>query len=201
MEVVETGQYAPYVRDRLDFYGARPKLPPEEWDPPCLRFPHHPARRAYREDVVAAMDANRIDALLYPTWTSPPAQLERAREEYRGDNSQVVAPSTGLPALTVPMGETQGGLPAGLQMLGRPFSEGRLIALAYSYEQATHHRRPPERFPELSEENRPPIRDTSLRLPQARGRELRPRRPPPSQLDDGSRGRGPHSPLVGAMAR
>jgi len=149
MEVVGTGQYAPYVRDRLDFYGARPMLPPEQWDPPCLRFPDNPARRSYREDVIAAMDESRVDAVLYPTWTSPPAHLDRARDEYRGDNSQVVAPSTGLPAVTLPMGETHGGLPAGLQLLGRPFAEGRLIALAYSYEQATHHRRAPERFPEL----------------------------------------------------
>jgi putative CocE/NonD family hydrolase len=148
-EVLETGQYAPYVRDRLDFYLARPRRPPGEWDPPCPRFPDHPARQAYRADVVAAMDASGVDAILYPSWTGPPAALERAREDYRGDNSQVVAPSTGLPAVTVPMGETHGGLPAGLQMLGRPFSEGRLIALAYAYEQATRHRRPPERFPEL----------------------------------------------------
>ncbi len=149
MEVLETGQYAPYVKDRLEFYGRNPQRPPEEWDPPCQRFPDHPARVAFRADVVAAMDGSRVDAILYPTWTGPPAPLDRGREDYRGDNSQIVAPSTGLPAITVPMGETHGGLPAGLQMLGRPFSEGRLIALAYAYEQATHHRRPPKLFPEL----------------------------------------------------
>lgn len=47
------------------------------------------------------------------------------------------------------MGHTYEGLPAGLQMLGRPYSEGLLFKLAYAYEQATRHRRPPEAFPAL----------------------------------------------------
>lgn len=95
------------------------------------------------------MDDAGVDALLYPTWTNPPAHLDKAEEEYKGDNSQLVAPATGAPAVTVPMGFSHGSLPAGLQILGRPYSEGRLIELAYAYEQATHHRRPPEGFPEL----------------------------------------------------
>ncbi len=44
------------------------------------------------------------------------------------------------------MGYTDGQLPAGLQLLGRPFSEARLIALAYAYEQGTRHRKPPADF-------------------------------------------------------
>jgi Asp-tRNA(Asn)/Glu-tRNA(Gln) amidotransferase A subunit family amidase len=61
-----------------------------------------------------------------------------------GDNNQLFAPSTGFPAITVPMGYTRGGLPAGLQFFGRAWSERALLDLAYSYEQATHHRRPPK---------------------------------------------------------
>jgi len=58
------------------------------------------------------------------------------------------APS--FPAITVPMGFTRGGtLPAGLQFLGRAWSEAALIKLAYPYEQATHHRRPPAITPPL----------------------------------------------------
>jgi amidase len=67
-----------------------------------------------------------------------------------GDNSQLFSPSTGFPALTVPMGFTRGGrLPAGLQLLGRPWAEPVLIGLAYSYEQATHHRHAPSSAPAL----------------------------------------------------
>jgi Asp-tRNA(Asn)/Glu-tRNA(Gln) amidotransferase A subunit family amidase len=61
-----------------------------------------------------------------------------------GDNNQIFSAATGFPAITVPTGFLRGNrLPAGLQLFGRPWSEGELFRLAYSYEQATHHRRPP----------------------------------------------------------
>ena len=67
-----------------------------------------------------------------------------------GDNSQVFAPTTGFPAINVPMGYTRDNtLPAGITFFGRAWSETTLIKLAYSYEQATHHRRPPSSTPAL----------------------------------------------------
>ena len=95
------------------------------------------------------MDKYRLGAIIYPTWNNPPALIGDFKG-YKGDNSQVVAPATGLPAFTVPMGFTYDNLPAGLQFLGRSFDEGVLIRFAYGYEQATKHRKAPERFPELS---------------------------------------------------
>ncbi|MEL6824599.1 MAG: amidase, partial [Calditrichota bacterium] len=62
---------------------------------------------------------------------------------YLGDNSQVIAPHTGQPAFVVPMGYTEGNLPAGLQILGRMFDEPTLIEISYAYEQGTKHRRKP----------------------------------------------------------
>jgi hypothetical protein len=47
------------------------------------------------------------------------------------------------------MGFTYNSPPAGLTFLGRLFSEQDLIKFVYSYEQATEHRRPPEKFPPL----------------------------------------------------
>ena len=49
-----------------------------------------------------------------------------------------------VPTVTVPAGFTTDDLPAGISFLGRPYDDGGMIRLAYAYEQATHHRRPPE---------------------------------------------------------
>lgn len=89
------------------------------------------------------MDSLQLDALIYPSWNHPPALIERFQEEYRGDNSQIIAPHTGQPAFTVPMGFTSKGLPAGLQLLGKMWSEPTLIRISYAYEQGTKHRKPP----------------------------------------------------------
>lgn len=149
-EAYDSGRYAPYVQEVLEFFLEYPAdLPQDQWDPPCPTYLDHPLRRAFLDDLTAAMDAAGVDALLYPTWRYPPAHLDQAREEYRGDNSQLVAPATGMPAVTIPMGFLDGTLPAGLQILGRRYADGLLIQYAYAYEQATHHRRPPVAFPAL----------------------------------------------------
>jgi len=51
--------------------------------------------------------------------------------------------------MSVPMGFTYSSLPAGLQIVGKLFAEPEMIRIAYAYEQATRHRRPPEKFPDL----------------------------------------------------
>ena len=145
--VVESGQYAPYIAERLHNALAVEGTPAEQ-DPPCLGVNDTPRRAAFRNAVVGAMEANNIDAVIYPSWSNPPRAVGDL-ESPHGNNSPVLAPHTGQPALTVPMGYTYGSLPAGLQLLGRPFAEPDLIKYAYAYEQATQHRRPPALFPAL----------------------------------------------------
>jgi len=150
MEAYESGQYSEYVKSRLESFGNGPlEVAPENEDPPCPPYLEHPLRRAYLDDVVAAMDAAGVEAIVYPTWTNPPAHIDSARQQYKGDNSQLVAPATGMPAVTVPMGYSYGRYPAGLQILGRRYDEGVLFKLAYAYEQGTKHRRTPDAFPPL----------------------------------------------------
>ena len=147
MEVLETGQYSSYAERSLRRSADSPlDVHPAEADPPCNDYLENEGRQAYLSDLVAAMDAGRVDAIVYPSWRSPPAHIDRARQEYSGDNSQLVAPATGMPAITVPMGFTYADLPAGLQILARPYDELLLFKYAYAYEQGTHHRRPPEGF-------------------------------------------------------
>jgi Asp-tRNA(Asn)/Glu-tRNA(Gln) amidotransferase A subunit family amidase len=126
------------LKDRSERSGRR-----ENPEIPCLDAYTDIRRIAFREAIVHQMDSLRLDALVYPSWNNKPAHIKLFREEYKGDNSQIISPHTGQPAFTVPMGFTTGNLPAGIQFLGRMYDEPTLIKLTYSYEQATKHRRPP----------------------------------------------------------
>ncbi len=101
--------------------------------------------------VVSFLDANNLDALVYPTVRRKAAYIG---EPQRGANCQLSAVS-GLPALTMPAGFTPDGLPIGLEMLGRPLSDQKLVSFAYDYETATHPRRPPSTTPALVSGNTP----------------------------------------------
>jgi Asp-tRNA(Asn)/Glu-tRNA(Gln) amidotransferase A subunit family amidase len=100
-------------------------------------------RAAVRAAVLKTMDGERIDAFVYPTWSNPPRLIGDLNTPH-GDNSQFFAPTTGFPAINVPMGYTRSNtLPAGVTFFGRAWDEPTLIAAAYAYEQATRHRRRP----------------------------------------------------------
>lgn len=146
-QIVDSGRYAASIERRLR-QALEQELPPEERDPPRLGVFDDPKRIAFRDVILSAMDRHQVDALIYPSWNNPPREIGD-RKSPHGNNSPQIAPHTGQPAITVPMGFTSRGLPAGLQMLGRPFDEAGLIRLAYAYEQATGHRRLPELFPPL----------------------------------------------------
>ncbi len=109
----------------------------------CLDAYTDPRRIAFRQAIEDEMDKLKLDAIIYPSWNNKPAKITAYTEDYKGDNNQVISPHTGQPAFTVPMGFTEGNLPAGLQFLGRMYDEPTLVKLAYSYEQGTKHRIPP----------------------------------------------------------
>jgi Asp-tRNA(Asn)/Glu-tRNA(Gln) amidotransferase A subunit family amidase len=117
----------------------------------------------YRAAFTRAMDSGRIDAVIFPTWAQLPVVNGDRNTQVMTDVPDPKGGVTGLgasltfvgstlqwPALSVPSGYLGQGLPVGLQILGRAWDEGRLIGLAYAYEQATHYRRPPASTPPLS---------------------------------------------------
>jgi amidase len=138
-EIIKSRQFHPSIQVRLEGAQASNDVPGES--PGCRS--REEFREKLRAGVLTLMDAARLDALLYPTWSNPPRLIGDLNTP-GGDNSQLFAPSTGFPAISVPMGYTRGGtLPAGLQFFGRAWSEATLIRLAYAYEEGTRHRRPP----------------------------------------------------------
>lgn len=138
-EIVESGKYSEYIEDRLKaMAGSDP-------NPSCGNLYEEPKNIALRDAITLEMDKYELDAFVYPTWSNPPRLIEDM-ESPAGDNSQRIPPHTGMPGFTVPMGYTYNGLPAGLQIVGRLFSEPTLIEIAYGYEQKTSHRKPPTGF-------------------------------------------------------
>ena len=143
-EIVKSGRFHPSVQRRLEQANDGFENGPES--PSCK------AEIEYRDQVRASvsklMDSQKLDALVYPTWSNPPRLIGDLNTPH-GDNSQFFSPTTGFPAIQVPMGHTRGVLPAGITFFGRAWSEATLIRLAYAYEQMTHHRRPPSSVPPL----------------------------------------------------
>jgi Asp-tRNA(Asn)/Glu-tRNA(Gln) amidotransferase A subunit family amidase len=144
-EIVASGKFHPSVERRLR--GALESNPQGPESEACK------AEMAYREAFGAAvtrtMDDLKLDAFVYPTWSNPPRTIGDPKAP-TGDNSQVYSPTSGFPAINVPMGYTRDNtLPAGITFFGRAWDESRLLRLAYAYEQATKHRRPPATTPPL----------------------------------------------------
>ena len=102
-------------------------------------------REAARKAILAAMDAEKVTALVYPTIRRKAALVGEAQG---GANCQL-SPTTGLPALTVPAGFTSDGLPVGIEFVGRPFTESDLLKLGDAFERATRARLPPASTPPL----------------------------------------------------
>lgn len=140
LEVYNSGKFSLYIKNRL--YEA---LEISSLQKPCKDIYHEPRNVAFQEAVLKAMKEQHVDYIIYPTWNNPPRKLGDDKSP-AGDNSQLIPPHTGMPAITVPMGFTYEKLPAGIQIVAKHFNEGGLLSVAYSYEQATQHRRPPKKF-------------------------------------------------------
>jgi amidase len=142
-DIYDSGKFHPQLTPDLEYFLAQ-KPPDENED--CQAAVA--GRAQLREAVSEVLDGNNLDALIYPTWSNPP-RLIGDKNTPHGDNSQHVAPHTGFPAITVPMGYVHGTLPVGLQFVTRAYAEATMIKLAYAYEQATQHRRAPLSTPAL----------------------------------------------------
>ena len=108
-------------------------------------------REVFKAALLRALDDNDLDALIYPTIRQKPILVPATNQT--GSNCRVSAQS-GLPAISVPVGFTpatidSNPIPVGMEFLGREFTEGDLLQMAFSWEQATHIRRVPASTPSL----------------------------------------------------
>ena len=113
-------------------------------------------RLAGPEGIDAALKAQRLDALVAPT-TGPAWPTDHQHGDRFPGAGYGAAAVAGYPSLTVPMGHSH-GLPLGLTFMGPAWSEPRLLALGYAYEQLTGARKPPTYLPTLQNAAAAPLR-------------------------------------------
>jgi Asp-tRNA(Asn)/Glu-tRNA(Gln) amidotransferase A subunit family amidase len=106
-----------------------------------------------RQVLISVFAEHRLDAVIYPLQRRlvvPLSELNQA------DRNGILASVTGFPAITVPAGFSAPtasaplGVPVGMDMLGKPWNEGRLMELAYGFEQTVQARKPPKSTPALA---------------------------------------------------
>lgn len=134
-----------YARSRAEGFGAEVKrrvllgtyvLSSGYYDAYYLRA--QKLRTLIRQDYLRALDG--LDALVTPTTPTPAFRPGEKTADplamYLADIFTVGVNLAGLPAVSLPCGFTSGGLPVGLQLIGRHFEESRLLGIASDYEQA-----------------------------------------------------------------
>lgn len=108
-------------------------------------------RAELQQRIMTTMADQRLDAIVFPHQKRLVVPIGETQVDRNGSLGSV----TGFPSIVVPAGFSQPtataklGTPVGIEFLGRPWSEGLLIEIAYGYEQGTKHRRPPPTTPPL----------------------------------------------------
>jgi amidase len=107
-----------------------------------------------RSFIDGLLESKKLDAIVYPTSPRRPSRID-ADSSSRGTRSVSpirLANLSGFPDLVVPAGFTGNGLPVGISFLGTAFSEPKLLALGYAFEQVTKARRLPINTPSRPDE-------------------------------------------------
>jgi amidase len=139
-EILDRGLYHEQLEDRL-----RLRNRPETRDTDAYRGALE-KRRELHDVILAALEQQHLDALVFPTLVREPAFIG---EGQGGADACQLSANSGLPEISVPAGFSANGLPVGMELLGKDFDEPLLLKLAYAWEQATKPRRAPFSTPPL----------------------------------------------------
>jgi amidase len=119
-------------------------------DTPALQHAYMKARDTLMTRLLQVMADHRLDAIVHKAVEHQPTLIKDGVNPPFVDQKGAPHINTYLmfvPSIVVPAGWTRDNLPAGITFLGRPYDDARMIHLAYAYEQATRHRRPPATTP------------------------------------------------------
>lgn len=102
-------------------------------------------RALLRQAITQTLQDKNLDALVYPSASALPTVLGGTQQ---GNNCGLSA-NSGTPALAMPAGFTESGLPVGLELLAPAFSDEKLVAIGHAIEQVLKARRAPANTPAL----------------------------------------------------
>jgi len=150
-EIYETGQYHE-LHDLFETVAEAPDDPatvPEYWE-------KIGTIEMFQREILNVFTKHDLDAMLYPNIRHlPPIDEEVVEDDLYPDtmrdfpsNTMIVSQSK-LCGVSIPAGLTEDGVPVGVELAGKPLAEPTLLKLAYSYEQMTDNREPPETAPEI----------------------------------------------------
>lgn len=141
-EIIKSRRYHPKL-DLLEALAAGPDDPLNDLD----FYKAYTAHEEFMKLIVNLMEANRLSALVYPTCqVIPPTRKDTDSGLWNTLNfptNTVISSQTWMPAITVPAGLTDSGLPVGLEILARPYDEPTMFRVAYGFEQVTGHQNQP----------------------------------------------------------
>ena len=133
MEIYDSGQFHP-LNDLFHGIAAGPSTTDGDAEYLRLRLNQDHFQRL----VLNIFAVHRLDFLIYPTvQVVPPMRDQLAAEKYRALNfptNTVIGSQAGLPALTIPVGITEDGLPVGMELLGTPLAEAKMLQFAHAWE-------------------------------------------------------------------
>ena len=115
-------------------------------DDPAAERTYLGPRRALLARYVAELDRLHLDGFVYPAIQMPPPDETMPQDHQLSGGPHSATDwvnMIGVPAISIPAGFYEDGLPFGIELSARPWRDGDLFAWAYDYERRTHHRRRP----------------------------------------------------------
>lgn len=147
-DIVSAGMYHELI-DIMQYVSQGEPVPENHPDYYRMRFGQYDLRRAIEETMVSM----KLDAIIYPTARIlPPLKSDIRGRKWAGLGFPVnsfIASHSGCPAIAIPAGFTDEGLPVGIELMGRPFAEQKLLNMAYSFELSKNPRREPPTAPKF----------------------------------------------------
>ena len=147
-EIYTSGQY----HERLELFQDIVRDGPDDPESVLEYWEALVEQERFQRTLLNVFAENDLDAIVCPNVQTLPPTAEALRAgEWSPPMNPLIASQTRCPAMSVPAGLTDDGLPVGVELIGKPYDEPTLIEMAYAYEQAADPRVDPETAPELSE--------------------------------------------------